>query len=80
MLIETKEQYEKIPDGIHLVVVLAGDNWGEDAGETIDCLKIGDKLYVTPHSYYLFSEKDEKTSKDDYTFLVIKIPGKEYEI
>ena len=80
MLIKTKEQYEKIPDGTHLVVVLGGDNWGEDTGETIDCLKIGDQLYDSPTTYYLFSEKDEKTSKDDYTFLVIRTPGKEYEI
>lgn len=80
MLIETKEQYEKIPDGTRLRVILAGDNWGEDTGFSIECLKLDDKLYDTPHSFYLFSEKDEKTSTDDYTFLVIKTPGKEYEI
>ena len=80
MLIKTKEQYEKIPDGTRLRVVLAGDNWGEDTGTIDECLKLGDKLYVTPRSFYLFTEKDEKSLTDDYTFLVIKTPGKEYEI
>ncbi len=80
MLIETKEQYEKIPDGSRLRVVLAGDGWGEDTGTTEECLKLGDKLYATPRSFYLFNEKDEKTSMEDYTFLIIKTPGKEYEI
>ena len=80
MLVETKEQYDDIPDGTRLKVVLFGDNWGEDTGETIDCLKFGDKLYDTPLSYYLFSERNEKDSTDDYTFSVIKLPGKQYEI
>ena len=76
MLIKTKEQYEKIPDGTRLLVILAGDNWGEDAGTTDECLKLGDRLYDTPRSFYLFSEKDET----DYTFLVTTISGEEYEI
>ena len=80
MLIETKSQYDDIPDGTRLKVVLLGNNWGEDTGEAIDCLKIGDKLYDTPNTYFLFSERNERTSTDDYTFSVIKLPGKEYEI
>ena len=76
MLIETKEQYKKIPNGTRLSVVLAGDNWGEDTGTIDECLKFDDRLYDTPRTFYLFSEKDE----EDYTFLVIKTPGKEYEI
>ena len=80
MLIETKEQYEEIPDGTRLKVVLLGDNWGEEVGDSIDCLKFKDKLYNTPKTYYLFSERNEKNSIDDYTFSIIKMPGKEYEI
>lgn len=80
MLIETKEQYEKIPDGTRLKVVLLGDDWEENTGEAIDCLKFGDKLYDTPLSYYLFSERNEKDLIGDFTFSVIKTPGKEYEI
>ena len=65
MLIETKEQYEEIPDGTILKVVLLGDDWGEDTGASIDCLKFGDKLHDTPLSYYLFSERNEKDSIGD---------------
>ena len=80
MLIETKEQYEEIPDGTRLKVVLLGDNWEGEVGDSIDCLKFGDKLYNTPSTYYLFSERNDKNSIDDYTFSVIKTPGKQYEI
>ncbi len=75
MLIETKEQYEKIPDGTKLKVVLLGDNWGEDTGAVIDCLKFGDKLHDTQSTYFLFSERNEKDLINDYTFSVIKISG-----
>lgn len=81
MLIKTKEQYEKIPDGTRLLVVLLGDSWGEDTGTVDDCMKFGDQLYESPGSYYLFSERNEKNAKEeDYTFAVIKTPGKQYEI
>lgn len=82
MLIETKEQYEKIPDGTILKIVLLGDSWGEDTGTVDDCIKLGDKLYENARNYYLFSERNEKSVKDedDYTFAVIKMPGKQYEI
>lgn len=87
MLIETKEQYEEIPDGTRLKVVLVGDGWGEDTGISVDCLKFKDKLYDTPSTFYLFSERNEKDSKDkdgfiyeDYQFLIVKVPGQQYEI
>ncbi len=80
MLIETKEQYEKIPDGTVLKIVLLGDDWEDDTGTVNNCLKFGDKLYIAPLSYYLFSERNDKTATEDYSFAVIKIPGKEYEI
>jgi hypothetical protein len=80
MLIETKEQYEEIPDGTRLKVVLLGDAWEENTGTVNDCLKFKDKLYDSPLSYYLFSERNEKTATEDYSFVVIKTPGKEYEI
>ena len=80
MLIETKFQYEEIPNGTKLKVVLLGDNWGDETGTSITCLKFGDQLYDTPSSYYLFSERNEKTSTSDYIFSVVKMPGKEYEI
>lgn len=80
MLIDIKEKYEEIPDGTRLKVVLLGDNWGEDTGSSIDCLKFGDKLFDTAKTFYLFSERNDKTATDDYSFLVVKTPGKEYEI
>lgn len=80
MLIETKEQYEEIPDGTILKVVLLGDDWGEDTGTVDECFKFGDKLCENTRNYYLFSERNEKTATDDYTFAVIKMPGKQYEI
>ena len=80
MLIETKEQYEEIPDGTVLTVVLLGDGWEDDTGTVNDCLKFGDKLYDTPSSHYLFSERNDKTATEDYSFAVIKLPGKKYEI
>lgn len=80
MLIDTKEKYEEIPDGTRLKVVLFGDNWDEDTGSSIDCLKFGDKLFDTVKTFFLFSQRNEKTAIGDYSFLVIKMPGKEYEI
>ena len=80
MLIETKTQYEEIPDGTKLKVVLLGDGWGEETGTSVDCLKFGDKLYEISSNHYLFSERNERTPIDDYTFSVVKTPGKEYEI
>lgn len=80
MLIETKAQYEEIPDGTKLIVALLGDGWGDETGTVEECLKFGDKLYNTPSNYYLFSERNDRTVREDYTFSVIKTPGKEYEI
>ena len=76
MLVEAKFQYDEIPDGTKLKIVLLGDNWGEETGTSIECVKFGDKLYDSPSSYYLFSERNERTSTNDYTFSVIKMPGK----
>lgn len=76
MLIETKFQYDEIPDGTRLKVVLLGDDWDGNTGEVVDCLKIGDKLYDTPSTHFLFSERNERDSTEDYTFAVIKTPGK----
>ena len=80
MLIDTKEKYEEIPDGTRLKVVLLGDDWGEDTGASIDCLKFGDKLYDTSKTFFLFSERNDKTAIEDLSFLIVKMPGKEYEI
>lgn len=80
MLIDTKEKYEEIPDGTRLKVVLLGDDWDEDTGTSIDCLKFGDKMYDTPITFFLFSERNDKTTIEDYSFVVIKTPGKDYEI
>lgn len=81
MLIETKEQYEKIPDGTILRIVLLGDSWRQDTGAVEDCIKLGDKLYEKAYNFYLFSERNDKTSiGEDFSFAVIKLPGKQYEI
>ncbi len=80
MLIDTKEKYEEIPDGTRLKVVLLGDDWGEDTGASIDCLKFSDKLYDTSKTFFLFSERNDKTAIEDLSFLIVKMPGKDYEI
>ena len=80
MLIDTREKYEEISDGTRLKVVLLGDDWGEDTGASIDCLKFGDKLYDTSKTFFLFSERNDKTAIEDLSFLIVKTPGKDYEI
>lgn len=60
MKINTKEEYDKIPDGTLLKVFLEGDEWNDDCGEVSTVIKIGDKLYeYKPGGYYLFNERNE---------------------
>ena len=70
MKISTQEEYDKIPDGANLKVVLEGDSWDEDCGNSVDVLKMGNKLYDSPRTYYDFTEKDYK----DYEFSIILTP------
>ncbi|MBO7694630.1 MAG: hypothetical protein J6T10_18595 [Methanobrevibacter sp.] len=80
MLIETKAQYEEIPDGTKLKIVLIGDDWEKDTGTVVNCIKIGDKLYEVLPSFYRFSERNDRNATEDFTFLVIKTPGDIYEV
>ena len=60
MKINTKEEYDKIPDGTFLKVFLEGDEWDEDCGEVSTVIKMNDKLYeYNPGGYYCFDERNE---------------------
>ena len=74
MIIETRAQYEDIPNGSILYVVLSGDSWEEEVGKSIKCIKLNDKLFeLRPH--YDFNERTEKCEFDDFSFIVIQNPG-----
>lgn len=74
MIIETRVQYEEIPNGSILYVVLSGDSWEEEVGKSIKCIKLNDKLFEL-RSHYDFSEHTEKDEFDDFSFIVIQNPG-----
>ena len=70
MKINTKEEYDRIPDGTLLKVFLEGDEWDEDCGEVFTVIKANNRLEVFTvvtktnnrvyHTgFFYFDEKDE---------------------
>lgn len=74
MLIETKEQYEKIPDETICRVYLTGDGWEGEQREQ-KCLKIGNRLYCVS-GFFNFEERNDQ---DDLNFIVCHHPEDRYE-
>ncbi len=74
MIIETRAQYEEIPNGSILYVVLSGDSWEKEVGKSIKCIKLNDKLFELK-PYYDFGDHAKKDEFDDFSFIVIQNPG-----
>lgn len=65
MKIETREEYETIPDGQILRIFYSGDNWDQDYGHSVPVVKVGDRLY-TITDFSDFSERNDCV--DGYEF------------
>lgn len=72
MIVVTLDQYNKIPNGTILDVVCTGDDWNDyEIGKSVKCLKADDKLYEITNSFFNFSERNDYTMDEDFSFIVI---------
>ena len=76
MKINTKEEYDKIPEGTLLKVFLEGDEWDDNCGEVFTVIKANNRLEIFTvvinrvyHTgFFDFNEKDEL----GYEFSVVR--------